>query len=196
MDIDRKLIKNSYIPYNREALYCFCIDTMILLLGSAGFICVNAHINAPWIFGFIPFCYTVECFLNYKVSLLSKIEYRYNKYTIIRLRIAKLKIELSWSGSRSDHFNASALKKLYPKNMHVEKYRIICYDELGKKYRLRMVMSGKKWEKMLKLIERRGDTYVPITFGKLTKVVLWCDWTNEKLDKKTLFDLTQLNRMF
>ena len=200
MKIDDRLIKKAYAPYNKEALHCLGINIIVLIIITTMFAYGYSQRNFSWVWityvVLILVYLSIEFLLYYRVWLLSKIEYKRKAYTIKKLKLYKLKSEYTLTkGYTADIFSMD-IGTLYPKEMYVEKCKIICMDESGKKYRLRMVMSGDKQMKLRKAIESRGNTYLPITFGKLTKIMLWCDWTNEKLDEKTMFNLTHINYMF
>lgn len=97
------------------------------------------------------------------------------------LVIDKIISEDTWTARLGE----SVIYKLYPKELHVYRYKLICYNQSGDKVVLRAVMSAKKYWIIQDRIFNSMSTDCIIYYGKLTRIVmmfknqeLWTDKLN------------------
>jgi len=170
-----KNIKKAYEPYCKEFIYCFIIDIFIVISTIVIFITIGALNEFPIIFIIIPLYFIIECFINYRIFLLSRLEIKLSKNKTQNLKINKIKVESSASGWLWN----SVIGKLYPKELGVERFKVECVDENNKTITLRMVMSIKKHEKFLYAIKSKPNSYESITYGAQTKIILYFNKQNK-----------------
>ena len=126
--------KKAYAPYQKESLYCLpvdisCVALMIVffIYDEKAFFCVTLAWELLWIF------------LNHRITLLSFGESLFCHWESQELTLLKDKTEASFYARTSD-----SIYLLYPENLRVRKYKIICKNNQGKQIVLRSVMSASK----------------------------------------------------
>ena len=60
---------------------------------------------------------------------------------------------------------------------------------------MRIVASAKKRDLLRKICNNFADKYIPVYYGKRTKIVVFFDTSNVKGEQKYLFDIDRLNYM-
>lgn len=157
-------VKMAYSPYRREALRCLIIDIAVAAAVSVLFFLVGAQ----WfLLILLPLFFVWESLVNYIWALLSFSEVRGARFETASVELIRVKDEHSASG----HFG-SALKELYPKSLHVGRYRILCRDGQGRKIVLRCIMSEEKWQILRDGIDVTGTLPRSVTFGKRSHILL------------------------
>ena len=171
MDLSKNEVARAYSPFRKEALFCFIVDVVILLICSAVFVVIELQKYAIWLFLVFPLYFLAEVFINYRIAILSLIEDRHQCIVFRTVVIEHVQIESSASG----HWG-SVLPSLYPSQMRVQRYKIKCTDANGKKLSLRCAMSirnAKLFDKMLESPSLRKRTVVT---GKFSHIILkYCD---------------------
>lgn len=183
MDLDRKkkIASKVYEPYHREASYCLGISviviTFLILLG----VVLSSYVDNNQVFLlFLPMIllyFFAEIFLNFRISILAFFEKRECNWENQELTILKISEDISFSGK----FH-SVIRKLYPKEMEFDRYRIVCEDKNGKKVVLKSAMSNKKrWKIVQRIFEQKSLT-CNIYYGKHTQVVMYYKSTEHWTD--------------
>lgn len=184
MALDKKKTARAYESYYREALYCLIVDVLI----SLEIIIIACLLNMPILIMLVPLMFLGDCFINYRIAILSLIEKISMKNKKIEVKVVDIKIESSWSGWNFE----SVIPKLYPQKDNVLRYKIVCFDTSGKKKIFRIVMSRKKYLKFLEIFIKPSNTpMISITYGQFTRIVLYINAVNHKNE-----EICDLNYMF
>ena len=81
----------SYLPYIKEGFFSFAIDLLICFVGTLLFFGMGiVNING-WLFMVFPLYLLVECFINYRIMLLSVLEVNMGLYEKERLQFVTKK---------------------------------------------------------------------------------------------------------
>ena len=158
----KQTMRNEYRPYIKEFLYCLGIDAIITLI----IIILAVSFNVPHLcLYFLPFL-AAEVAWNYRVAILIFIE-RPSR-SPVQCRAAVKVIDTEWSASGK---YGSIIDKLYPKELEVGRYKIICEMPEGKRFRVRSVMARKRaFEfEIMHMKGRLND--VSLTYGPISKIV-------------------------
>lgn len=162
----KRTMRNEYRPYIKEFLYCLGIDALIILILI---ICAVAfgepllHVVGLYV---LPAFLVVETLLNYRLAILIFIERR--SRSPIQRRAAVIAIDREWSASGKYE---SIIEKLYPKELEVSRYKIICETPENKRFRVRSVMAGKRAFELYMMHMKGRLNGVTVTHGPLSKVV-------------------------
>ena len=196
MRIKKDFIKNAYKPYNIETAICFGLDILVLIILS---IALYFHMQEnPMSFVLIPSGFFIGYFIHFRLFILSRVELMRNEYPVQQIKIEDFYVEWwnpTWNIS-NDRFNtANLVNMVYPKEKNVERYKLLCTDKNGKKIKLRIVASAKKRDILRIIINNFADEYIPVYYGKRTKIVVFFDTLNIRGDPKRIFDLQRLNYM-
>lgn len=174
---EKKLL-TAYEPYRREAKYCLIIDIVIALLVSLLLITTGLLILLPCILLFALAGYL----LNYRLAAMSRKEMKQELFATETVELVAIKEERSASG----HWG-SVIRELYPKDLHMGRYKLLCRTEDGQKLILRGIMSGQKWQMIHDGIDAKQLTRCTLTYGAKTHIVLdfgdgnkLCDELNHK----------------
>lgn len=175
-------IKRAYEPYYEESLYALSISIPIYILIFIVLILLKQEVLLIIIF--LPYIIFSELILIHRISVFSFIEKQKELTVTKELTVLDIRQEISWTGKWE-----SPLRKIYSKEMKVDRYKIICVDSEGKKYILRSAMSGKRWQIFSDAMfiwekRRKGVTatnrkctrnypVLNITYGKLSRVILY-----------------------
>ena len=92
--------KIAFKPYREEALHCLIIDVIICLCMVALFAAVNFGLS--FLAFLIPAYLLLECFLNYRVALLSFLENRFSLYSQSEYEFESDEVEYSFSAKHGD----------------------------------------------------------------------------------------------
>lgn len=204
MDLKKRKRLHAYEPYKREALYCFCADLILVLCLAVVIILFDIPQKFPYVYLVFPAFFLLELVFNYSIFLLGLVEQRRNLFLQKQVRIQKITVENSFSG----HWG-SVISKLYPSQLMVGRYKLLCVDSSGEKLKLRSAMSLKKYQLLIshlhpELMEALSRTHSQrskpvnpvdvvqqswtVSFGKYTHIILSYDDQNELSD--------MLNRQF
>ena len=186
MDLDkkRKIASISYRPYRKEALHCLGIFICILLTLSIPIALLaytwDSRILAWFILLTVGYI-VVDCILIYRLSLISVYENKKCDWSIQKLTITKISQEFSWAF----HWSADGISRLYPKELHFDKYKVVCKNEMGSRVVLRTAISGKKYQIIQNRLFENLDTTCTIYYGKHSKIIMlyksnktWTDQLN------------------
>ena len=196
MKIKRDLIKNAYKPYNIETAICFGLDILLFIILSIALYFLM-HEN-PMAFALIPAGLLIGYFIHYRLFILSRVELMRNEYPVQQLKIEDFYVEwwnFTWNISNDPFNTANLVNMVYPKEKNVERYKLVCTDKNGNKIKLRIVASAKKRDLLRKICNNFADKYIPVYYGKRTKIVVFFDTSNVKGEQKYLFDIDRLNYM-
>ena len=171
MDLSKSEFLHAYSPYRKEATRCLAIDVLVSFLCGIILFIVGIQTNAVWTFWVIPIYFFIELFVNYKFAILSLIEEKNKCVVLAVVTIEKKEIEDSASGRWG-----SIIPRLYPKELHMQRYKITCTDESGKKILLRSVMSINNAKLFNKMLETTSMCKRTIIAGKYSHIILkYCD---------------------
>ena len=162
----KRTMRNEYRPYIKEFLYCLGIDAIIILILIVCAVAFGAPLLKVMGLYILPAFLVAETAVNYRLAILICIERR--SRSPIQRRAAVISIDAEWSASGKYE---SIIEKLYPKEMEVGRYKIICEMPDNKRFRVRSVMVRKRaFElEMMHMKGRLND--VSVTFGPLSKIV-------------------------
>jgi len=145
MDPKSDRLRLSTEPYRRETIYCMIVDLLILSVFSA--LILTAKVYELF---FIALAYIiVEMMTNYYVFFASVIERKFMKFSDNKVKIMKIREEISTSG----WLFTSAVGFLYPKKDHMKRYIILAKDTNDRTIKIRTVMTSKK-------AQHFSDTYI------------------------------------
>jgi hypothetical protein len=185
MALDKdKISKKAYEPYFREAGHCFANFILISILVAIVFLSITYatgdNVISAALF-IVAFYLVLDAIFNYRLSFLAMYEKRKCDWEKQNLVIDKIISEDTWTARLGE----SVIYKLYPKELHVYRYKLICYNQSGDKVVLRAVMSAKKYRIIQDRIFNSMSTDCIIYYGKLTRIVmmfknqeLWTDKLN------------------
>lgn len=166
MDLNKYEIAH-YLPYRKEAMYCFTLDIVIVVVICVLFFVMEIQFYMPVLFLILPTYFIIESFFNYRLALLSFFEVCKNSYMSKDVYIVDINIENSASG----HWG-SIISKLYPKAVGMERYKIICVDTNNVKLTLRSAMSNKNSQLLTDGIRMTKPLKRTVVFGRYSHIVL------------------------
>ena len=186
MDFDKKSIAiRAYSPYYREALYCLALSVRdIIVIVLSYFLVFFISNMEPWklYIAILVFYVLAISTIYYRVSILTLFEKKSCKWTVEKLAIQKIVQEASFSNHPC---GKRTITKLYPKDVRMDRYKLICQNAEGKRVVLRTAMSGKKFQLIQDRIYYSLPTECKISYGKYSKIVmfykskeLWTDQLN------------------
>ena len=183
------IINKKYKPYIYEALYCFTIDVLIIavmvIIVEYARSTNEELVSLYWLFGAL---FLLEYMFNLQIALLSLPERKMNLYGEFHCEIINISIEHSFSGRFG-----SAVDKLFPQKMGMQRYKIKVVDQTGKIYKLRMAMSDIKHYAIMDILIRNDYIGIyNIRYGKLTRIILSISSNN---DTKSYWELKRLDQM-
>lgn len=188
MDKDRKvyIMKKLYSPYRRESLVYLIYD--FIALAIIALTVAMSPVFVPEATGGEMFklavlliaCHgSISCTIFHGITLLSFFEIRNQKWKRQRLTIKRVINVPSFSGGRLDD---NPISKLYPANMYVCRYWLICRNETGGLVILRSVMSEKKVLILCDQLRNATTVCCDISYGPCTRVVFRYHSTDEWAD--------------
>ena len=107
-------------------------------------------------------------FTTCRTALLSAVDRIFNLTVTKQLVFTKIKDD--WSGS--SRWDNSLICKFYDKKLIVDRRKLICKDEMGKRVVLRSVMSSKKCQAIASKIDANSGWEETVTYGKLSHIIL------------------------
>jgi hypothetical protein len=164
--------KSKYSPFYREALYCLVSDVVALIVACIVFLLCTIQGVDPQLLLIVPVIFLICIFVNYRLAILAVIEKRFNLYTTFQINIEKVSDEYMLS-SRWRY--KSAFHCIYPKELHVGRYRLSCRKDDGKKVRLWCVLDGKQWEMLNRICHGKQPLEIKVTYGSLSHIVVSYD---------------------
>lgn len=171
MDLHDSLLKKAYAPYRKEALHCAGLALVITIVGFLSMLLINLHQIAPILFLIFPLYWLAEILINCRLSIYSFWEARKREYVTTTATIIQIRTE----NAVSAHWG-SAIPQLYPKQLRVDRYKIVGYDDSGNKVFFRCVMSGKKWQLLSDNVQKGSSLERKIIYGKYSRIIiLWSD---------------------
>ena len=172
MDYIDQMKYRPYLPYIKEGIYALAIDVLIcIILATFAVVFGAVGVNSRFLLLVIPFYLAIECFVNYRIMLLSVIEVHLNLYEKKELQMISVKKAPELVG-RWD----TVLNKIYSDYKYIEKdiLRFRCAD--GRTIKLRCVFYGtssvNSKAKSISAFERNHSNTEEIVYGKLTKVII------------------------
>jgi hypothetical protein len=168
MDSIRKDISRSIAPYIREMLYCLVVDIAGCSFCALLFVLTGIHERYPLLFIAFPAYLFVECFVNYRLVLLSLFERKHNCIVFEKVIVEKKYIESSASGWLWN----SAMSKLYPAENNMQRYRLRCRMTNGKKVFYRIAMSSVKAQRIQAVLINLQYGQVDITYLRYSRIVI------------------------
>lgn len=176
MALNKKIIERCYKPYLDESLYAFirdiaisfaCVLFLIIIMFLENRFEKELIVTLSLIM-ILLFMFILLTTLG--IPILSAIERKYCGCKESKLRIERVELEYCFfTGIKG----RSCISKLYPETMGIDRFKIICRDENNKKVKLRSIMSKKKDGMILDYIEAHKEENLLLTYGKLTKIVLY-----------------------
>ncbi|MDD6213318.1 MAG: hypothetical protein PUB22_09305 [Clostridiales bacterium] len=169
MDLSKKVMRQAYIPFWKLAFYnCFMYTAAVAfmnLLTVAMTADADTEGKYPWA---MVVCILLLLWMTaFRIPLTSLVEQKILCFEKKMVKIDKIETD----GLFGDYKNSNKeIKYCYPKDMQAERNKLICIDEKGKRIKVRMIGSQKKFEKIKKMfLFSKKNVY--ITFGKLTRIV-------------------------
>jgi len=161
MKVIGEFYKRAYEPYVKEVLYCLGQDVMVFFIVMFLVVYFKKNIFIYMYILYIP----LAILLNYRLCILIMLERVFDKTILYEIELSKISRENSYSSKWG-----GIIPELY-KNMHVNRYSIICSTIEGKNCRLRSVMSASKAQifidKGVKL-----HRHVTVVYGSLSKIII------------------------
>ena len=156
----------QYIPYFKESIYQFFSVSCALIIGIVVLIAVDV-VNLMGIVIIAIIVMSMDLVLNHLVSILAifDIMFKTNKTSVVHIK--KIKVVISFTGKYDN-----AITTLYPEEQRVDKYRLICITDDGKKLILRSVMSGKKRQIISDIVRKDGNKSFNITYGRFSHIII------------------------
>ena len=186
MDLNKKVLVNAYEPFFRLSLYNFVIYTLVIIFFGL-YILVLKHFfdlkgEYPW-----RIIITLVVLLYIKafgIIILSLLEKKCNRFGKVNLKIKSMETD----GIFEDYKNANQeIKKCYPKKVDPERIKLVCIDENGRKFILRIIGSKRKID-MIKEIFVTNKESVDIIYGMFSRIII-------RFDSKDI-KIQVLNRIF
>ena len=179
-----KYSKRAYAPYFKESIHCIevfvFVSIILLVLFSILFVYLEISAYYILIIGLVVYA-LLDCAFNHRLSILAVTEMRKGDWIKQEVVIKDIILEHSSSG----YMGQSVIPKLYPKELGMERYKLVCENEKKEKVVLRTVMSRRKHKLLVNqiFIEKGAKSF--IYYGKRTKIVLcyksgeaWTDTLN------------------
>jgi hypothetical protein len=142
--------------------------------------------------------YGLQFLFNYRLGILALIDRVKKDYESKVISIESVKIESSWSG----WLWHSIITSFYPKELEVNRYKIICSDESGNKDTLRLVMSREQSISLYDLfIMEYKISEIQTTYCKRTKILIKLDMINDvkknytkRENSEIIYAISRINR--
>lgn len=172
-----KMYYSAYIPFHKECYHCLFIDFAVVfaMVIGAMFISTKGFDNRVlWVGTCViaVFYLLIEVFINYRLSILARVEKRFNLIVCEALQYEDICEEFSLSGRWG-----SILPKLYPKELNVARFRVKMRDQCGNPISLRCAASGSQWKQKT----FHETLFVHVIYGKYSHIIL--SWEGVHLRK-------------
>lgn len=198
MELSKKSLERAYNPFFKLARYmCFLYAVYIAMILVSVAVCGVYFLEEKNLYFYMKCIkdlggvYLILCVSAYILPIFSIFEQKSTNFRTVRLKV----VDMQRDGLFGDYKNANdQIRNCYPKNWAVERNKLICIDEKGKRYKLRTIGSAKKMKTIRKwfLIDQRE---VYITFGRFTKIILFIEYCQPK--EKLIYDNVKLlNNLF
>ena len=179
----------SYLPYIKEGFFSFAIDLLICFVGTLLFFGMGiVNING-WLFMVFPLYLLVECFINYRIMLLSVLEVNMGLYEKERLQFVTKKRAPELVGKWEP-----ILPKLLPQYSYIEKSILIFKRTDGTIIKLRCVFYGTSYRKPPRYNSSKEDSMLinaeEVEYGRFSKFII------SRRDGKTSDDNGLWNRRY
>lgn len=183
MNLNKNLVIESAKPYIKESIYSFIILTFVLSGVFFIFVMIVGD-EIPkrnlviLIFGLSFFCYCIDFWWNYKLGVLTIIDITKKDFIIEDVLIQYIAVEPSYSGRSFK----SIVRRFYPAELAVDRFKIIYKDEFGDEGMMRLVMSRNKHINIENLFIQ-NEIISRITYCKRSKVVIRFEVPIEEMNK-------------
>ena len=184
MDIKRKkkLAARAYEPFFLEALHNLIITTIVVLLITISLVIICKGKNVSALIFILPILLlyiTLELVFTYKTCILALLERKkslWEEKTVVIKKIVAFR-------SGADPMMDSAMSKIYPKKMSVDRYKVICETEEGDKLVLKTVLSFRKYWLFFSALSKQKELKCKFYYGKYSKIIMYCKGNGELFDK-------------
>lgn len=173
MDLTNKTIMRAYNPFWRLAIYNVVFYTLgIIAFNIFLFLTIEiAGLEGEYPWKIIVIVYLILCIKAFWIVIFSRIE---RKKSWFDKKLVKVKM-IETDGLFGNYKNSNQeIKYCYPKELAVERDKIICMDEEGIKYKLRLIGSRVKMKRISEYFLNQEKS-VYLTYGKLTKIILYME---------------------
>jgi len=161
----------SYLPYIGEGVFCFAIDLLICIVGTIMFYWMGIANISVWLFMVYPLYILAECFINYKIMLLSVLEVNMGLYEKEKLQYMTEKTAPEFVGKWEP-----ILPKLLPQYSYVEKSILLFKRADGTIIKLRCVFYGTPYQRNPRNNSSKEDSMLinaeEIEYGRFSKVII------------------------
>ena len=170
---------SAYEPFHKECLHCIAVDFAVVLVMLVGvlFISTKGYDLKVLLTGagaILALYFLVEFFLNYRLSILARLEKQFHLIIADELLYEDISEEFSFSGRWG-----SILPKLYPKEKSVGRFRVRMRNREEESISLRCAVCGKQWNQKPPAEKR----FVRVVYGKYSHIIL--SWEGVYLRKKS-----------
>lgn len=176
--VNNQTIRFRIRPYALEATLELVIEVVCLLLALVTF----SYLEAPplvWV-DLVAFCFVFGLFLTYRVFIQANLDNLKKDYITETIQIKKFDVEYSFAGDRLGY---SHIRLFYPKDMDVQRYKIIVIDHNGKQKKIRSVMSSYRKHKLFTLFYPRAER-LKVTYLRRSKILIYVELAEEIFDCK------------
>lgn len=161
------MLEKRLQPYIRESLTSFCIASLINL-----FIVVVAIINDVLRYPFLimgALYYITEYLFNSRLGIKASWDKKHKATYSETVEMIEIKDDIQFTGKWN-----SLLATFYPKELHVERYRIICKTDSQKKIIIRSAMSHDRLSALYILHHDYSYKYI-ITVSEKARILINID---------------------
>ena len=176
MKVTDKIVKFRIQPYIQEASLQFIIDLFVSVLATVVFVVLDFPVVACVLFDLLYF--TVAVIFHYKTLIQAILDKSKRDFVTEKIRIKQFKEEYSFAGDSVGH---SYIRIFYPKEMHVDKYKLKVINDKGEEKKLRAVMSFKRTLKFI-VFDKNEIEYLNVTYLRKSKIIICFDLI-EDIDK-------------
>ena len=160
-------------PYMQEAELQVVLD--IIIMGIASMILFFAKLPPVICIVVIIGYFILALFLHYRVLSLALVDKHKGDCLTETVKIMRFAEEYSFAGDRLGHGN---VRLFYPKEMHVQRYKIKVVNEQGEEKKLRSVMSFRRLLQF-SVLNKQQIEYVQVTYLKRSKILICVDLSGE-----------------
>lgn len=193
MGLHKNIIRKAYAPFWRLAIYnCIIYTVSIAVLNLLMVVLINiANIEGSYPWDIVIFIYLLLIVKAFGIPLMSLVEQKMNCIRKVLVMINMIDTDGIFGNYKNSN---QEIRNCYPKDVYAERSKLICIDENGKKFKVRLIGSRKKVEKIRKLfLLNRKNVY--IVYGKITRIVFEFESVKSH-DTKNLNNIKVLNKMF
>ncbi len=178
MKITDKIIKYRIEPYINESMLQLAIDLFVIILITIVFIIIDFSVVTVIL---VNLAYLIiALFFHYRVTIQAIIDKKNNDFVTETICIKKKQFseEYSFAG---DRLGQSHIRLFYPKEMHVDRYKLKVINNKGEEKKLRAVMSFKRTLKFI-VFDKNEIEYMNVTYLRKSKIIICFDFI-EDIDK-------------